>query len=201
MQVRFELTRNAELLEQYYRLRERCFREDLGLPDFDGSEDAWDRCSQILIAREGDRCIGGMRITGREPALGVLPIEEEGVDLSCLRRALPQDSPRYCQWGRLALLPEVRSTELLQDFIAEMIIHSRQLGYQYSVMVAGMNRSRLYRRLYRGLGLRYDIVPELRVPAEEGFEELPHLLSVAWLRHEEDQAAALASVKRWRAVA
>lgn len=201
MQVRFELTRDAALLEQYYRLREDCFRQDLELPDFDGSEDAWDRRSQILIAREGDRCIGGMRITGRGPTHEGLPIEEEGVDLSCLSRRLPLAEARYCQWGRLALLPEVRSSQLLQAFIAEMILASRQLGYQYSVMVAGMNRSRLYRRLYTGLGLRYDIIPELRVPAEEGFEELPHLLSVAWLCHEQDQAAALSAVKRLRAVA
>ena len=55
------------LLEQYYDLREKCFRKELGLPDFDGGEDERDLQGEIVIARQGDRCVGGARIANGSP--------------------------------------------------------------------------------------------------------------------------------------
>ena len=50
MPIEFKLTQDPHLLGQYYALREQCFREELGLPDFDGSEEECDRKGQILLA-------------------------------------------------------------------------------------------------------------------------------------------------------
>ena len=67
MSITFELCQDPQLLQQYYQLRQDCFRRELGLPDFDGSEDESDRKGQILIARIGDRCVGGARIAPGSP--------------------------------------------------------------------------------------------------------------------------------------
>ena len=41
--IKYEVTRDPRLLEQYYDLREECFRKELSIPDFDGAEEEQDR--------------------------------------------------------------------------------------------------------------------------------------------------------------
>jgi len=189
MSLQFEITTDRQLLKQYFLIRERCFREELGLSGFDGSEDGWDRRSSILVAREGATVVGGMRITGRHPHLPqLLPIEDEGLTLQQVLPQLELSHHAYCQWSRLAILPDYRTTGTLRQFCAEMIDTSRELGYAFSFLVAGMNRSRLYKRLYSVLGYGYEILDGVKIPIEEGFNGLPHLLSVGYL--DPDQARA-----------
>ena len=100
-----------------------------------------------------------------------------------LKAALP--GPRlaetsFCQWGRLALDPAYRTPEMLRRYCNAMIEASRELGYAYSVVVTDINRARLYKRLFSVLGYHYDIVHGLRIPAEAGFDGLPHLLGVGF---------------------
>ena len=179
MTLKYELTREPALLEQYYRIREKCFRRELGIEDFDGSEDARDRRSDILIARVGNRCVGGTRITGPHPeSLHPLPLEEEGLDLGAALPELRLAQSSLCQWGRLALDPAYRTPEMLRRYCNAMIEASRALGYAYSVVVTDINRARLYKRLFSVLGYHYDIVHGLRIPEETGFDGLPHLLGV-----------------------
>ena len=181
MTLTYELTKDPALLEQYYRIRERCFRRELGIADFDGSEDARDRRSHILVARDGNRCIGGTRITGRQPeSLHPVPLQEEGLDLVAALPGLRLAQTSFCQWGRLALDPEYRTTRVLRQYCNAMIEASRALGFTYSLVVTDINRARLYKRLFSVLGYRYDIVRDLRIPAEAGFDGLPHLLGVGY---------------------
>jgi len=181
MTLKYELTKDPVLLEQYYRIREKCFRRELGIEDFDGSEDARDRRSHILIARVGSRCIAGTRITGRHPeSLHPVPLEDEGLDLVGALPELRLAENSFCQWGRLAVAPEYRTPEVLRRYCNAMIDASRALGYAYSVVVTDINRARLYKRLFSALGYRYDIVRGLRIPAEAGFDGLPHLLGVGY---------------------
>ena len=64
MSIVFEFSKKENLLKEYYKLREECFRKELGLDAFDGAEDRFDQTGNILIIRDGDTCIGGVRITG-----------------------------------------------------------------------------------------------------------------------------------------
>jgi hypothetical protein len=65
MTIIFEVTTDQLLLQQYYRLREVAFREEIGISDFDGSEEPADRKGDIFVAHQGGRCIGGIRISPR----------------------------------------------------------------------------------------------------------------------------------------
>lgn len=40
MSVSFELSREPRMLQQYYRIREQCFRLELGVAGFDGGKTA-----------------------------------------------------------------------------------------------------------------------------------------------------------------
>lgn len=182
MTIRFEFTTDPRLLAQYYQIREACFRQQLGIESFDGSEDAEDRAGHILIARDGERCIGGARISGTTPENPqTLPMESDGFMLEEIFPDLEQQGRSYCQWTRLALLPEYRTTDVLRAQCLALIEASAALNYSYAFNVAGTTRARLYRRLHKNLGYDYEICNHVSIPAEEGFTNLEHLLSVAFL--------------------
>ncbi|MEH6648969.1 MAG: hypothetical protein V7707_02970 [Motiliproteus sp.] len=191
MSIKFEFSTDPKLLAQYYQIREECFRKQLGIASFDGSEDEDDRSGHILIARDGERCIGGARVSGTSAFDPVrLPMESDDFVLHEIFPELAQQRRSYCQWTRLALLSEFRTTEVLRAQCLAMIKGAAELNYDYAFNVAGTVRARLYRRLHKNLGYGYEICDHIHIPAEEGFTDLEHLLSVAYLKPE------VASAKR-----
>ncbi len=182
MTIVFEISDNARMLDQYYAIREHCFRKELGIAFFDGSEEHYDRSGHILIAKEGGRCVGGIRICGKRPwEMASIPIEDEGINLSELFTELNLSNHPYCQWSRLALAPEYRGMNVVKDFCRELIRACLSLGYQFAFNVSDRNRARLYQRLHQSLGYDYQIYKEKPVVAEAEFSDLEHLVSVAFL--------------------
>ena len=180
--IHFELTKNPQYLNDYYTIREACFRTDLLLSTFDGSEDQYDKEGYILIARDGDRCIGGARINGCSPnAVTHLPIENDNFIVKDLFPDLSLEEHAYCQWTRLALLPEYRTMEAVRNLCLSLPKASAELGFKYAFNVAGSARARLYRRILALDGIDYKICNHVKIPAEPGFNDLEHLLSIAIL--------------------
>lgn len=170
-------------LQQYYQIRQSCFRQELGIRTFDGSEDEFDRSGYLLIARDQQRCIGGVRLSISSPqSPGLLPLESDGFRLQALFPELARNRESYSQWTRLALLPEYRAADILKQMALRLIWQARRLGCSYAFNVAGMNRARLYQRLHRIQGFHYEILRGLEIPAEAGFRGLEHLLSVGHLQ-------------------
>lgn len=194
MKIIFELSRDAKMLGQYYKIREQCFRAELGVALFDGSEDHYDRSGDILIAREGLRCVGGVRICGKMPWETVrIPLEDEGVDLAELFTELNLDNVSYCQWSRLALAPECRGMDVVKDFCRALINTCSSLGYRLAFNVSDLHRARLYQRLHSSLGYHYQTCRDKRVVAEPGFTDLEHLISVAFLSNVKPKVSACPS--------
>ncbi|WP_293264243.1 hypothetical protein [Neptunomonas sp.] len=182
MAIVYELSNDPFLLAQYYRIRESCFRAELGLSLFDGSEDHHDVPGQILIIREGDVCLGGVRVSGYTPGdYGQLPVESSEFLLrnECSDFLLAADS--YCQWSRLAIKPEFRNRVDVLHLCEKLIEVALSQGYLYSFYVTGSARTRLFQKLHLKLGCKYEVLHDVLLPVEEGFESLPHLLSVARL--------------------
>ena len=183
MSIRFEISTEPELLKSYYHIRQACFRKDLGLSGFDGSEDQYDRLGSILIARDGDHCIGGMRISGSTPQQRVqLPVEHQVPQVRRLINRITGPDSSYCQWTRLAILSEYRSMELMKQLCEAVYIASTELGYQLSFNIAGHLQARLYKQIYSSLGYDHQIAKDIQVNAEDGFDGLPHQLSVTRLQ-------------------
>lgn len=177
MSIQFEMSDDSTFLQTYYQIRESCFRQELGLPSFDGSEDDFDRQGMILIARDGSRCVGGVRLSAGSPAGGGTPLEHEGVALTSIFPQLEEDG-KYCQLTRLALLPAYRTPQSVRNLMGASVSLAVELGFDYGFCVAGMNRARLYKRVLTVLGYEYRIFEQVSVAPEKGFAGLPHLLSV-----------------------
>ena len=169
MAIEFKLSRDPQLLQQYYDLRERCYRKELGIPDFDGSEDADDQRGRILLAIENGRCIGGARVSPR-------------VHLASQVRKMKLDRNTCCMWERFAFDPSVRSVQLIRDFCARLIEVSSSMGYHHALVLSSLRNARFYRQCHTAVGVPFQIQRQVPYSAEDSFAGLEHYLSVAHLR-------------------
>jgi hypothetical protein len=166
--VIFELSRNGRLLEQYYRLREERFREDLGIPAFDGSEELQDRRGDVLVAHKNGQCVGGIRITSSDLSPNLL-------------QGLEYPAAGCCVWERFVLAPEVRSVKFARQFCDNLITMSQALGYRYALVLSSRRTARFYRQLHSGLGVSFRILRPAPDYASGAFSGLEHYLSVSHL--------------------
>jgi predicted GNAT family N-acyltransferase len=167
--IKYEVTRDPELLRQYYELRERCFREDLGIEDFDGSEDEKDKQAHILIAHKNGRCVGGVRISLE------LPTEESISDLSVDMRA-------SCSWERFVFHPDERSTRFSREFLANLIDVCHALDFKHAFVLSSLRNARFYRLFHTALGIPFEILKAAPEFAQGKFTGLEHYLSVSHLQ-------------------
>lgn len=169
LSIEFEVSRNPRILAEYYALRERCFREELGLANFDGSEDEQDRQGQILLAIQDGRCIGGARISPHVPL-------QSKID------QLNLEPDTCCMWERFVFDPAVRSVHLIRDFCAHLIDASRASGYNHAMVLSSLRNARFYRRCHWALGVGFHIHRHVPHCAQGSFAGLEHYLSVAHLQ-------------------
>lgn len=65
--VEIFFTKDKFYLNQFYKLREHCFRKDNHWLEYDGSETNFDRNGHILVVKKNDKVVGGIRmICGEE---------------------------------------------------------------------------------------------------------------------------------------
>ena len=175
MPIEFQVCREPALLAQYYDLREQCFRDDLGLTDFDGSEEEQDRQGTILVAVENGRCIAGVRVS----PLVTLVSQVQQLGLS-------RDG--CCMWERFVFAPAARTVSLIRAFIAYLIEQSRHCGYEHAMILSSHKNARFYRRCHTALGVDYQIHRPVPHCAEGKFAGLEHYLSVSYLNAPAAQA-------------
>jgi hypothetical protein len=173
----FDLKRNPPQLKQYYHLREKCFRQEFGLPEFDGSEDSKDRQGLILLAHQDGQCIGGVRISSD------LPVHAQLHDLDLAQEAC-------CIWERFVLAPEVRTELFFRAFCAHLVEFSRSAGYQYALVLSSLRNARFYRKCHFALGVEFKIYGNVPSCAQGTFAGLEHYLSVAKLQDSRPLGAA-----------
>jgi hypothetical protein len=166
--IEFRVCKEDSLLAQYYDLRERCFRDELGLAGFDGSEEERDRQGAILVAVENGRCVAGVRIS---PMVTLLSqVQQLGLSReSC------------CMWERFVFDPAARTISLIREFIAFLIETSRHFGYEHAMVLSSHKNARFYRRCHTALGVGYQIHRPVPHCAEGKFAGLEHYLSVSYL--------------------
>ena len=170
MSIEFKLTRDPQLLEQYYALREQCFREELGIPDFDGSEEKEDRQGRILLAIQNGRCIGGARISPT-------------VTLQSQIQQLELTQGPCCMWERFVFDPAVRTVQLIREYIAHLITVTRDAGYHHAMVLSSLRNARFYRQCHTALGVGYRIHRHVPHSAKGAFAGLEHYLSVSHLQN------------------
>ncbi len=169
LSIEFTVSGEQEHLNQYYALRERCFRRELGLAQFDGSEEEWDRQGDILVALWEGRCVGGARVSSRISHPSQLEL-------------LGLNSDACCMWERFAIEPSVRSIQLLHEFCASLIRFSRDTGFEHAMVLSSLRNARFYRRCHSAMGVKFRIHRPVPHCARGSFAGLEHYLSIAELQ-------------------
>ncbi len=170
MSIEFKISSDSQLLEQYYALRQRCFRQELGLVDFDGSEEEQDRQGVILLALKHGRCVGGARISSH-------------ITLTSQLELLELDQSTCCMWERFVIDPTVRTVYLVREFVVHLIQASRDGGYQNAMVLSSLRNARFYRRCHTAVGVAFQIHRSVPHCAQGAFAGLEHYLSVAQLEY------------------
>jgi hypothetical protein len=169
----YEFTTEQRFLEQYYKIREDCYREDLGLDDFSGAEDEYDRIGHIAIVRHGDEVIAGARLVICKPHSGIkLPLEEEGFIIKELFPELGLEDVAYCEVTRLAILPAFREGSVHKELTELMIEKSIKEGCYYHFSVAPLLQARNSRILGKRLGVLHIIRTDIEVPYKPIYRHL-----------------------------
>jgi len=178
-QVQYELTRDPGLLHQYYLMRENMYISVWGLDNFHGSHDAFDEISDICIAKLGNQCIGGGRMTYSSPGHRLL-LPMEGEDFS-LTQALPQlelHRHTYLEFSRLAILPEFQYRETSVELYDCALRHAIRRGARYGFALAPHLLARKYCQGVSSIGYKASIRRDVKVPDREEYEGIPMALWV-----------------------
>lgn len=171
-------TKDIQLLREYYKVRQSCYRQVPGGPRaFSGAEDQYDRSSDILVAVNKGTVVGGARIVGSTPSRRiVLPMEDENLLLKNMFPDFRLDSKSYCEYGRLAVLQEYRSLDLLRHMCAALTARAIERGYAYLFSKAPYVQILCYQKISRLLQMPrpYIIHKHINLP-DKGRQETGNL--------------------------
>lgn len=177
--VVYEFTEDKALLQQYYSMRENMFISVWGLKSFYGGEDKFDAQSHILVARQGNLCIGGLRLTVSTPQNRIeLPLEAEGFKLFDLLPELELESKTYAELSRYAVLPDFQGPEIYLEGSRRLFARALSLGVDFGFAVSPLGQARNYRRTATALGLGCEIRKDIEVPDRDNYEGIRMYLSL-----------------------
>lgn len=187
--VVFEITTNDSYLEQYFILRERCYREDLGLKDFSGAIDEYDRSGLVSIARIGDKVIGGSRMTVSLPDQPHrLPLEEDGFLMKDLFPMLELNKLGYFEIGRTAVDAGYRTSQVNFEINKQLVLWALKMGCCYQFTISTAKVSRINRMIGTKMGMEHLLLDWIEVPHKPVYQNLIKegiYLSVSFIRPDE----------------
>lgn len=159
------------MLEQYYAVREYCYKTDLNLHHFPSGEDEYDKKGSILVVTFNDKVIGGARIISSDPEQPIaLPLEEDGLNIQSLFPEIRHE--RYCEFTRLAVLPEFRGMDILTKIIDALSKEAMNQDNRHLFSIAPLKQSRCYKMIFSKLGFNYELLSNITLPDKEFYKGL-----------------------------
>ncbi len=160
----YEFTTDKNLLNQYYEIREACYKKDWGLKVFSGVEDSHDRHGDILIVREGEKVVGGGRVVFRysNSPENRLPLETEDFLLHELLPEIGSERIMIGEIGRIAVSHEYRGGKLSKIGLY-LFAKAQSYACRYLTMVTPVRQALTYRKLGKRLGADIRIIENVPV--------------------------------------
>jgi hypothetical protein len=174
----FEVATDPPLLTQFFEIHDKRFGSLHHVKAYrnDRSEDD-DRRSSVLVARIGELCVGGARLTIKTPEQREpLPMEVGGFRLENAFPALLGPRMRYGQIGRLCLASEVASNAAMRALLWHLFGKVIELRLDKIVAAAPLSNARLYRQHCVGMGLMNVVIHNFVLPDCRAYGGVPHYL-------------------------
>lgn len=163
-------------LVQYASLVNQFYKKDLDLDlrenHMEGGLEHAEPGEFIYIVRDGDRVVGGARISFSSSVSETsLPMEEGDFTVA---RYLPDTygEQAYAEIGRLVVDPTYRGKDVLHTMVAELTAFARRQGCGYLFVLAPALNAVLYRRVCRSLGMPIELHKEANIPDKPLYRRL-----------------------------
>jgi hypothetical protein len=175
----FHQQTDHHLVQEYFSLRNKAFKEQWGLSSFSSGEDQYDKDAIIIIAHKNGICLGGGRLIIHEVDSGLLlPIETDNFRLINIFPELGLDRCKYAALSRVAIINECRNGQYSKELYRQLTIKSYSLGLSYVFCVTKMQLARASRINLRKIGLPFEIKTEIKVPDLPTYEGHQMFLSL-----------------------
>lgn len=153
--VVYEFTDDPGLLHQYYRLREDRYRKVFNLNNFNGGADKYDKLSYILIARRGNLCLGGCRLTIREgEETWLLPTEVDEYIFRDLFPELSLDKVRHGEISRFVVMEDSGDEDITYGLSKAMYNKVTSSNIHYLFVSSTYSMARNWKMISNSFGVR-----------------------------------------------
>lgn len=164
-EIRYVWTKDPSLLLQYFKVREQAYKEYLHLDGFSGDLDGTDTNSHILLVMDGYRCVGGARLTVKDPLVeSNLPMEEDGFRLTDLFPELDLKNNKYCEYSRVCFLEGYRTGAYVDGVYRRFFEKCIEKKIKYNFAIAPLLQAKRSRRGAEKLGVKASIRYDIKVP-------------------------------------
>lgn len=176
----FHQQTDHHLVQEYFSLRNKAFKEQWDLEHFSGKEDKYDKDAIIIIAHKNGVCLGGARLIIHEVGSdSLLPMETDEFQLKNLLPEFGLEEKKYSELSRMALQENLRNGKYCTEVYHRLIgVQARLLGVSYVFGVSKIQLARASRITFKKIGLPFEIKPEIKVPALPTYEGHQMFLSL-----------------------
>ena len=161
------ITKDSDLLNQYYDLRQTAYRDENGWAGYDGSENKFDRNGKIAVAVEGGKVIGGIRAMFSDEC-EFLSNEIPGTQYDYkkfIKKYDHRENLVISEISALVVEKNHRDSNVTAAMFGCLFEESKARGCNYVFAVAVAVACRSYRKTLRRLG--YDVEIIMNFPWKE----------------------------------
>ncbi|MBW1899550.1 MAG: GNAT family N-acetyltransferase, partial [Deltaproteobacteria bacterium] len=177
-ELTYEFTKDPALLQQYYIVREKCYKEVWGLKVFSGAEDEHDRKGHLLIVRNKNSVIGGGRLVLRPvDSSDRLPLETENLHLNKVLHGYNLEGTILGEIGRIAVLPEFRGGKV-GTMSLYLLAMAQMHQCNYLTTVAPLEQAKKYRLIAEQLNIDIQIMDNVMIADRPYYNQIEMKLLV-----------------------
>ncbi len=169
--IKIHFTENPKDIDKYHQIRNKIYRQELNIALDHSKEDAPSGNKRILIIKLDDKVIGGLRVVFSESHNKSLPLEQTNLDIKKLFPEYDLDTHKFCEVGRICILPEHRNIKIISAVFRYMVSCSKD-QCEYMFALAMYSHCRLYRKILKMLGQELLIQKEVPVEMEDTYQAL-----------------------------
>ncbi len=178
--VDVKISKDPELLKQYYDLREEAYRNDSGFSNYSGDENEFDREGVIFLGIFEDKVVAGARLVSSSN-IAYLPHENPEkkftyLDL-CKTVDIDLSGTIYSEISALTIKRELRSN-FLDNLFGCIVDYCRSENIKYVFGVADLVCSRDYRMAIEKVGIKSIFINKVIAPRKPEFNNIDSYITV-----------------------
>lgn len=109
------------IVEHYFEVRDQWNKKRNNAPDFHGYQDRFDDKRHIVLATDGKRCFGGVRINKSQYGMPLLPMEQHGLRLNRMFPEFELEKKQYVELSKFVVCADGTAFPLQNRVMYDMI--------------------------------------------------------------------------------